>query len=190
MGFLEYGKDSVSHYLGLRDSILARSRNPIPVVELKVKDQFEVTKEEIAKAQTDWQTARSSENGAVAITPYGIDVIVHGEAADTAMLGEARNAVRLDVANFLNINASLLDGNNGTSDTYSNTLGNKDEFIDLSLDTFLLPIEQRFSKPDVLGAFEFDRSVFQTYAPPAVGNTGDAGGVVKGEVVPNQEGTE
>lgn len=175
-GFLEFGRDSITHYLGLRDSILARSRNPIPVVELKVKDQFEVTTAEIAKAQTDWQTARSSENGAVAITPYGVDVIVHGAAADTAMLSEARNAVRLDVANYLNINASLLDGNNGTSDTYSNTLGNKDEFLDLSLDTFLVPIEQRLSKPDVSAGLVFDRSPLADVAPPAVGNTGNAGG--------------
>jgi phage portal protein BeeE len=175
-GFLTFGADAVRHYLGLRDSILSRSRNPIPVVELKVKDQFEVTTDELNTAQANWSKARSAENGAVAITPYGIDVIVHGTAADTAMLSEARNAVRLDVANFLNINASLLDGNNGTSDTYSNTLQNKDEFTDLSLDTFLTPIEARFSMPDVSPdgtPFRFDRSVLDV-SPPAVGNTGSA----------------
>lgn len=176
-GFLDFGKDAVKHYLGLRDSILSRSRNPIPVVELKIRDAFEVTAEELETARKNWQVARTSENGAVAVTPAGIDVIVHGDKADTAMLTEARNAVRLDVANFANINAALLDGNNGTSDTYSNTLQNKDEFTDLSLDTFLIPIESRLSLPDVAGEngapFRFDRAALN-FAPAAVGNTGTA----------------
>lgn len=176
-GFLSFGRDAVKHYLGIRDAILSRSRNPIPVVELKVTDQFEVTPEELETARTNWQTARTSENGAVAMTPHGVDVIIHGADADTAMLSEARNAVRLDVANFANINASLLDGNNGTSDTYSNTLGNKDEFVDLSLDTFLIPIEARLSMPDVAGLagepFRFDRDALEL-TPAAVGNTGAA----------------
>lgn len=186
-GFLTFGKGSIEHYLGIRDAILSRSRNPIPVVELKVKDQFEVTPAELETARKNWQVARTSDNGAVAVTPYGIDVIVHGEAADTSMLGEARNAVRLDVANFLNINASLLDGNNGTSDTYSNTLQNKDEFTDLSLDTFLVPIEARLSMPDVSTGdpFRFDRSVLDV-SPPAVGNTGAA---IEPRPEPTTEGT-
>jgi hypothetical protein len=173
-GFLQFGQDSILHYIGIRDSILSRSRNPLPVVELKVKDQYEVTTEELKTAQTNWTTARSADNGAVAVTPAGIDVIVHGSAADTAMLAEARNAVRLDVANFANLNASLLDGNNGTSDNYSNTLQDKTEFVDLSLDTFLLPFEQRLSMPDVSDGLRFDRSPLEAQAPPATGNTGTA----------------
>lgn len=188
-GFLDFGKDSITHYLGLRDSILSRSRNPIPVVELKVTDNFSLDETELKAAQTAWQVARSADNGAVAITPFGLDAIIHGDKADTAMLGEARNEVRKDIANFANINVSMLDGNNGASDTYSNTLQDKDEFIDLSLDTFLVPIEQRFSMPDVSDGLTFDRSVFKS-APPAKGNTGDAGGLVKGEVIPNEEGSE
>lgn len=89
-GFLDFGEDSVKHYLGLRDSILSRSRNPIPVVELKIRDAFEVTPDELDDARKNWQVARTSENGAVAVTPAGIDVIVHGDKADTAMLTEAR----------------------------------------------------------------------------------------------------
>lgn len=182
-GFLDFGKDAIQHYLGLRDSILSRSRNPIPVVELKVTDAF-VTADEIKKAQTDWQAARSATNGAVAFTPNGIDVNIHGDKADTSMLSEARNEVRKDVANFLNLNSSLLDGNSGQSDTYSNTLQDKDEFVDLSLDTFLVPLEQRFSQSDVSPVpLVFDRDVFRrAVTPAAVGNTGTA------TTAPTQEG--
>lgn len=175
-GFLTYGKDSITHYLGLRDSILSRSRNPIPVVELKVTDTFVADINEIKQAQVDWAAARSATNGAVAVTPQGVDVIIHGDKADTAMLSEARNEVRKDVANFVNINSSLLEGNNGQSDTYSNTLQDKDEFVDLSLDTFLIPIEQRFSQRDVSQVpLVFDRAAFRAaVAPAAVGNVGAA----------------
>lgn len=176
-GFLEFGADAITHYLGLRDSIVSRSRNPIPVVELKLTDNFTATTEEIKAAQTAWQVARSANNGAVALTPAGIDVIVHGDKADTSMLSEARNEVRKDVANFANLNSSLLDGNNGQSDTYSNTLQDKDEFVDLSLDTFLVPIEQRLSQLDVApsGPVTFDRSIFRaSVTPAATGNTGSA----------------
>lgn len=186
-GFLQFGKDAITHYLGLRDSILSRSRNPIPVVELKITDGFTATVDEIAKAQKDWQIARSSDNGAVALTPQGVDAIIHGDKADTAMLSEARNEVRKDVANYLNLNASLLDGNNGTSDNYSNTLQDKDEFVDLSLDTFLLPLEQRFSQSDVSDVpLRFNREVFrQAVAPAARGNVGTAT-----PEAPTQEGNE
>lgn len=176
-GFLDFGKDSITHYIGLRDSILSRSRNPIPVVELKLTDNFTATTAEITKAQTDWQTARSATNGAVALTPAGIDVIIHGDKADTNMLSEARNEVRKDVGNFANLNSSLLDGNTGQSDTYSNTLQDKDEFVDLSLDTFLVPIEQRFSQRDIspAGPVTFNRAAFRAQvAPAAQGNVGAA----------------
>lgn len=176
-GFLDFGADAITHYLGLRDSILSRSRNPIPVVELKLTDNFTATDKEIKDAQTAWQVARSATNGAVALTPAGIDVVIHGDKADTSMLSEARNEVRKDVANFANLNSSLLDGNSGQSDTYSNTLQDKDEFIDLSLDTFLVPIEQRFSQLDIspAGPLTFDRATFRNaVAPAAQGNAGTA----------------
>ena len=176
-GLLEFGADSITHYLGLRDSILSRSRNPIPVVELKLTDNFTASPKEITDAQTAWQVARSATNGAVALTPAGIDVVIHGDKADTSMLSEARNEVRKDVANFANMNSSLLEGNNGQSDTYSNTLQDKDEFVDLSLDTFLVPIEQRFSQLDISpgGKLTFDRAAFRgAVAPAAQGNAGTA----------------
>jgi hypothetical protein len=187
-GFLQFGKDSITHYLGLRDSILSRSRNPLPVVELKITDGFTATEDEIKKAQKDWQIARSAENGAVALTPNGIEVIIHGDKADTNMLSEARNEVRKDVANFLNLNSSLLDGNSGQSDTYSNTLQDKDEFVDLSLDTFLLPLEQRFSQADVSDVpLKFNREVFRASVTPAA--RGNVGAATAPLVPQTQEGT-
>lgn len=174
-GFLSFGADSIRHYHGILRGILQRSDNPTPITELKVTDPTEVDPDELKAAQDSYATARRSKNGAITITPAGVDLIMHNVGSDAAsMLTEARNAVRLDMANFLNINAAMLDGNSGTSDTYSNTLQNANEFLTLSLSTWLTPIEDRLSQPDVMDSpVRFDTSRFDTYTN-AVGNVGTA----------------
>ena len=172
-GFLSYAADSVREYRSIRRTINDRADNPIPMIELDVQDEFEGTDEELADAQRKWNKARRAPGGATAITPRGVKANPMSPASsDDVLLIGARNAVRLDMANFLNINAAMLDGNNGTSDTYSNTLQNKNEFESLSLSTWTTPIEQRFSQPDVHPVkVHFPR--FDT-ADDAKGNTGTA----------------
>jgi hypothetical protein len=183
LSLLTAAADTIEHYLDLRNTIRSRSKNPIPLVELHITDEFEGTSEELKKALADWTAARQSENGAVAFTPKGIELKTPGagSADDGAMLIQARNAVRLDVANFLNINASLLEGANGTSDTYENTLQSKDEFLTLSLGLWLGPIAKRLSMPDAVGApVSFDLSALE--AGDAKGNTGTATAPITKEV--------
>lgn len=177
-GFLEYGKATIRQYLSICSTITNRAANPTPLLEIHITDDFEGEPEELQETLENWAAARQSPNGAVAITPKGIELNTPGAQAneDGAMLLQARNAVRLDVANFLNINAAMLDGNNGTSDTYSNTLQNQSELINLSLDSFLKPIEARLSQDDVTRpgiTVSFDRSKFDAL-PDAKGNTGSA----------------
>jgi hypothetical protein len=189
-GFLDYGRASVNHYHQLQTSILNRAANPVPLLDLhisdssfqpdEVEDGEESEVEEIARK---WATARSSKNGAVAVSPHWLDVKALGDGKMDLLI-EARNAVRLDVANYLNINAAMLDGNNGTSDTYSNTLQNANEFLTLSLRMFLEPIEQRLSQDDVTApgtVLRFDTSKFDF--ADSKGNTGTA-------VAPAQNGTD
>lgn len=185
-GFLDYGKSSVNHYHQLQNGIMNRASNPVPLLDLHINDstfqpeegytdesgvKIEGEMEEIARK---WGDARQSRNGAVAVSPHWLEVKPLGEGK-MDMLVEARNAVRLDVANFLNINAAMLDGNNGTSDTYSNTLQNANEFLTLSLRMFLEPIEQRLSQDDVTApgvTVRFDTSKFDF--ADGKGNTGTA----------------
>lgn len=176
MGLLEAAADTIHHYLDLNHTIRSRGKNPVPLVELHITDDFEGTADELAKAQRDWSAARTAENGAVAFTPKGIELKTPGlNGADTGtMLIEARNAVRLDAANFLNINAALLEGANGASDNYSNTLQSKDELVSLSLATWLIPISARLSAPDVTSTpWEFETGAL-TAGPGAKGNLGTA----------------
>ena len=175
-GFLEYAAEAVTEYRSLRRTINDRADNPIPLIDLHVTGDFEGTEEELKAAQLDWNNARRAPGGATAITPQGIEAkpISVGNADDELLIS-AQNNMRLTMANFLNVNAAMLDGNNGTSDTYSNTLQNKNEFESLSMATWLTPIEQRLSQPDVMPV---GRSVafenFDTAPADAKGNTGTA----------------
>lgn len=174
-GFLTYAADSVREYRSIRRTINDRADNPIPMIELDVQESFEGTDEELEDAQKKWNKARRAPGGATAITPLGVKANpISGATSDEALLIGARNAVRLDMANFLNINAAMLDGNNGTSDTYSNTLQNKNEFESLSLSTWTTPIEQRLSQPDVMPSGVKVR--FPRFDTPteSKGNTGTA----------------
>jgi hypothetical protein len=179
VGFLEFAAPTLNHYFDLLQTIQSRGANPIPLVELHVTQDYEGTAEELQAVQDAWAAARSSRNGAVAVTPFGIQLIAHTAQDAGAMLIEARNAVRLDIANYGNLNASLLDGNSGTSDTYSNTLQDSNEFLRLSLALFTTAITQRLSQDDVTAPGEsvsFDFSAFNDFteakgnavaAPPA-----------------------
>jgi hypothetical protein len=175
MSFMEYAAESIAQYVGLCKTISQRSKSPIPLVELKVTEDWEGTKAELAAAQKAWNTARESEGGATAVTPRGVNVIVHPGGEDQAMLIQARNAIRIDFANYVNLNASIVDGNTGASDTYSNTLQDANEFLRLSLGLFTLPITQRLSQDDVTPEgldLAWDHSKFDL--TPAQGNTGQA----------------
>jgi hypothetical protein len=174
-GFLEYGRSSVNHYHQLQDAILNRASMPVPLLDLHINDaQFVPAEGELEEIVANWGTARRSTNGAVAVTPHWLDVKALGDGKMDVLV-EARNAVRLDVANYLNINAAMLDGNNGTSDTYSNTLQNQNELLTLSMRMFLEPIERRLSQDDVTEPgvkIKFDTSSFDT--TDAKGNAGTA----------------
>ncbi|WP_186372478.1 phage portal family protein [Arthrobacter woluwensis] len=149
MGLCEAAAETVRHFHDIRNTVRERGRSPIPLVELHVTEDFAGTSQELRETRDNFAAARNSPGGAVAITPRGIDLKVHPGSGGDDLLTSARNAVRLDFANFLNLNASLLEGANGASSTYENTLQTKDELITLSLEQWLIPIEQRLSMPDV-----------------------------------------
>lgn len=175
IGFLETGAATIRQYLYLGRQIMNRARSGKPLLDLHITDMTEYDEDELETALEDWTSARLSDNGAVAITPSWLEVRELG-ATEVSMLSEARNAVRLDVANFLNINAAMLDGDSGTSDNYSNTLQNVTELTRLSLREFMTPIENRLSQDDVTPngtTITFDTSAYDVL-PDAKGNQGTA----------------
>ncbi|AYN55945.1 portal protein [Arthrobacter phage Noely] len=189
MGFLDAAEDSLTYYKDLAATIKSRGKTPMPLMELKIladydgpmpgDPDYDEATDLILNTQKGYAAARSAPDGAVTVTPKDVDLIVHQPDDDGGMLIEARNAVRVDVANHLNINASMLDGNTGGSDDYANTLQKRNEFEDLSLALFTAPILARLSLDDVTPPGERVDLVPFDSGPDAAGNTGDAVGTLQ-----------
>ena len=194
LSLLEAAQDTLAHYKDMTLTIKDRAANPMALQELKLLEDYDgarpgdpdyvVEFDEVLNAQKAYSAARRASGGAVTITPRNVELNIHQVNDDGAMLIDARNAVRLDVANHININAAMLDGNNGTSDTYSNTLQNVNEFAALSLALFTEPIALRLSMPDLAAPGQAAPVVkFTELDMPggeaAKGNTGAAVGTIQ-----------
>ena len=190
MGFLQFASATIRHYWAMINTIESRSNNPVPLVAIYIDEDCDLSDDEIDDVVEDWSNARRAKNGAVAVVPKGVRVEVLGDKIDSSQLLTAgRNAARLDVANFVNMPGALVDGNNGTSGTYENTLQNQSEFAALSLPLFTKAIAGRLSQDDVTPpgvTVSFDSSKFDQASTPAVGNTGSAvpaAPTIQGEIV-------
>lgn len=174
LGLLVAAADSIDQYHDIVRTLRSRGKNPIPLMEIHVTEDFNPDEYELKKVVSDWSAARQSENGAVAVTPPGIELKPHSGSGALDALTDARNAVRLDIANFTNLPAAMLEGNSGASGTYENTLQNKDEYLSFSMAEWLTPIEQRLSQADACGVpVRVDLSGYTTVID-AAGNTGTA----------------
>jgi hypothetical protein len=141
---------------------VSRMRNPIPMIDLHRTDDDEVTDDELRAYVNAWSEARRSLDGAVGSTPAHIDLRVLGASEGKSdLFVEGRNALRTDIASFLNLRASMLDGTSGTDSlTYTTREGERNLFYELDLPYWTDPIEARLSMNDVVPAgsrIRFDR---------------------------------
>jgi len=197
MGFLETAQDSLAYYLDILATIKSRAKTPMALMELKVlesydgldpdDEDYDEDLDPIKNTQKAYAAARRMPDGVVTVTPKDVDLIIHQADDDGGMLIEARAALRVDVANHLNLPASLLDGESGGSDDYSNTLQKRNEFEDLSLELFTAPIHARLSLDDVTPPGEIvEFQPLDSDPAAAVGNTGDAVGNLQRPAAPGE----
>lgn len=146
-GLLENAATTIRAARSLETAWTGRVRNPIPAMELHQVTDDVLSKTEIEELIEEYCVARTDPNGAVVYTPMAIELRPHGEAAQD-MFTEARNAVRLDVANFTGLPGAALDGALATASlTYVTQDGKRSEFAD-SVDLWTGPIAARFSQDD------------------------------------------
>jgi hypothetical protein len=128
----------------------ARVRNPLPLVEIRYTGDEDLTDEEQRDIRSKYLSARQDPDGVVMVTPRGFEVHAQG-ADDVNMFVEGRNAVGLDIARFWAIKASMLDASqvNGSSVDYENLSAGRTAYLDLTLRTWAMPIEERLSQDDV-----------------------------------------
>lgn len=148
-----------------------RVRNPIPVTELHQLERDTLENDEIDDLVLDYSKARRDPDGAVVFTPFDVELRTHGDAA-TDMFVEARNAVRLDVANFTGLPAAALDGSLSTASlTYSTQEGRESELAG-GLRLWADPLEARLSQDDFVPAntrVRFDAGQYLTLNPSPTG---------------------
>lgn len=166
-GFLENGRSSVRQYTTIAQTINNRAAVAEPVTLVKETADSGSDPAEVTAAMDDLANSLNSKRGGMVYVPHGIEISGYGASDNAnAMMIAARNAVRLDLANHLNINASLLEGSaDGSSDSYTNTLMTQNELLELSIKGFTQPIADRLSADDVTPngvRVEFDYSTFDT----------------------------
>jgi len=171
-GLLECGKGTIRAAVAMERAWASRVTTPAPLVALRHTDaQMPLDEAEVQDLVDTWETARSS-GGATAFLPAAVEAQVFG-GSDASLFVEGRNALRLDVANFLALPGELLDGSTATASlTYSTQEGSRNELADYSLSYWAGPIEARLSQDDVTPRgtrVAFDLSDFLTTTPAPSG---------------------
>lgn len=160
-GLLATGADVVRGARAMDAAWVGRAQNPSPLIVLHETERNGVTQDEAEQYVKAWSAARVSPTGAVGFLPSTLNLETPGNGGDADMFIGGRNAIRLDVANLLNLPASLLDGSTATASlTYQTAEG---EFSQLNewLSYWIAPIEARLSQADVTPqgtVVRFDRS--------------------------------
>ena len=174
-GLLSDASSTLKAAQAIEAAYVSRARNPIPLTVIRhtstATSADQLTEAEATKVITTWKNARRSEDGAVGYLPPSLQLDTPGtDAVD--MLQEARNAVRIDIANHANIPVSMLDGAVSESSlTYRNAQGEVSRFYG-DLNFWLDPIQHRLSMDDVVPRgqrIRFDLSAFDSPAPEPTG---------------------
>lgn len=169
-GLCTIGADEIRGSRDMSKAWRQRVKSPVPNIVIKQTDgSAHLDDDEVDDLVLDWEAAR--QEGGTAFIPHGFDVDAMGEvAADLYVQG--RNAGRLDIANFLQVPAALLEGSMSTASlTYSTQEGRRSDFVDSCLTYWAQPIEARLSQDDVGPdgtAVRFDFSSLNATISPAV----------------------
>ncbi|MGV8965335.1 MAG: phage portal protein [Cellulomonas sp.] len=170
-GLLEIAADTIRAARAMERAWSSRVETPVPLVELHMTDASSPLEDDEADALiAQWEGARK--RGGTALTPAEIEVKTYGDTPIDLFI-QGRNALRLDVANYLALPAALLDGSTATASlTYSTKETSRNELVDLSLSFWATPIEARLSQDDVVPRGQrtaFDLSYLTTPIQPAQG---------------------
>lgn len=159
-GLLTHASRSLRGAAAIEGAWVERARNPIPQVNLHLTEEAGIELAEAQQLVKDWDLARQT--GATAFTPHNVDAIAMGQLSPD-LFTEGRNNSRLDVANFFNLPAALLDGSVSTASlTYSTQEGDRNEVYDYCLPYWVGAIEGRLSQDDVVPAGQRVRFDFST----------------------------
>jgi hypothetical protein len=156
-GLLTYAMRSLSGAVDLERTWIARAKNPVPMVDLHETQESGIDPDEAQALVDDWASARNDPNGAIAYSPFNLEVRALGQYSPDMFI-EARNAARLDLAAFFQLPGSLLDATTATASlTYKTQEGDANSLDTLTVPYWARPIEDRLSQDDVVPAGQIVR---------------------------------
>jgi hypothetical protein len=148
-GVLALGSDAIADTKTLYAIVRDRLANPVTTTELHQVSGSDMTDTERDAMLDHWRTARSKPGGTVGFTNRHIEAKFHGQDSDATMLIEARNAAAVDMARMIGVSAGMLDATTPKASlNYETRTGRNQEFVDLDLAAYMLPIESRLSMDD------------------------------------------
>jgi len=148
-GLLNVASETIRAAKALERAWSSRVRNPNPTVIVEEKEDGTFTTKEANKYVQQLSKALQHPDGAVLFVPFKANLRLEGGEAPN-VLTEARNAVRIDIANLLNLNASALDGAKPQSSLTYET--QETERVELAerMPYWTAPLEHRLSMDDVV----------------------------------------
>lgn len=172
-GVLSYGADALADARGLYAIVRDRIKTPIPAMELHQTGGDPLDDDAIDALIARWAAARRGDNAGVGYTNEVIELKPHGEGGDSQLLIEARNAAAVDMARLIGVSAGMIDATAPKASlNYETQTGRNQEFTDLDLALYTLPIVARLSLDDVVPAGQriaFDLSDWTGPAPSPTG---------------------
>lgn len=167
-GLLNVAPETIRAAKALERAWASRVRNPAPTVILEEVEDSTVTGKEATKYTQAVAKALRDPDGAVFYVPAKIRLRLES-AGGIDVLEGARNGVRIDIANFLNLNASALDGAKAQSSLTYETQQTEMQELQDRLSFWTAPIEHRLSMDDVVPRGTRVRFDFATTAPAQTG---------------------
>jgi len=147
-GLLNVAGRTIRAAVDLEASWAGRARTPSPAIVLEEKEDNGMTQDEASAYVKAVAAARRDPDGTVMFVPYSLNARFEGQVSSDLMI-EARNAVKLDIANFMNIPTAMLDAAlPKASLNYETQEGRTESFIE-RLPYWTEPIEARLSMDDV-----------------------------------------
>lgn len=170
-GLLNVASDTIRGALDLERSWKTQARTPLPGMVLQEREDNGMTPDEMKAWVKQIAANRRDPDGAVMGLPFKIEASF-APTGSADLLIEGRNAVKLDIANFLSINPSMIGAAlPKASLNYETNEGERTEFTD-RLGFWTSPIEDRLSLDDCVPAGTYVRFDMNETSNPAARSTG------------------
>lgn len=144
-GILTRAGRTIKTALDLEKAVSRMAEEPNPAMYIK-NSGVDLPASQVSALLSNWKAARAQRS--TAYLSGNLEVATFGFDATQMELSANRMNTATEIARLMNIPAWYLNAENSTN-TYSNTLQERQSLIDLSLMPFLIAVEQRLSMDDI-----------------------------------------